>query len=71
MIKLTTYRNNVESAVTDFPDLGVLVMHEINEVGRGLCVLDNDLSCRLVEYHLVEDVHDLTHHLVILLLLCH
>ena len=45
IIKLTTYRNNVESAVTDFPDLGVLVMHEINEVGGGLRVLDNDLSC--------------------------
>lgn len=32
--------------------------------------LDDDLTCRLVENHLVKDIHDLTHHLIIFLLGC-
>lgn len=33
-------------------------------------VFDDDVSCSLVKHHLIEDVDDLTHKLIVLLLGC-
>jgi len=38
--------------------------------GKDTGVLDDDVACGLVEHHLVEDVDDLTHKLIVLLLGC-
>lgn len=39
-------------------------------VVKDTSVFDDGVSCRLVKYHLVEDVDNLTHKLVVLLLSC-
>lgn len=38
--------------------------------GKDTGVLDDDVPCSLVKHHLVEDVDDLTHKLIVLLLGC-
>jgi len=64
----STDRDNVQSVVADFAYLSVLVMHEVNEVRWCLGLLYDDFTCRLMEYHLIEDVDDLQNHLIIFLL---
>ena len=70
MSMVITDGDDVKRVVADFADLLVLVVHEVNEVGRRLCLLDDHLTGRLVEDHLIEDVRDLQDHLIILLLCC-
>ena len=65
-----THRDDVERAVTDAPHLRVLVVHQVDEVGGRLRLPHDHLARRLVEDHLVEDVDDLQHHLVVFLLRC-
>ncbi len=33
---VNTYSNNVQSVVTNLPDLHIFVVHKVNEVGWGL-----------------------------------
>ena len=68
MVNNSTYRNDVESVVANLTNLCVLVVHEVDEVGRCLRLLDDYLSRRLVEYHLVENVDDLQDEFVVFLL---
>ena len=61
-------RDYVERVVADFADLLVLVVHEVDEISGRLRLLDDHLSRRLVEYHLVENVDDLQDEFVVFLL---
>jgi len=43
-------------------------VHEVDEVRRRLSLFDDDVASRLLEYHLIEYVDYLKHHLIVFLL---
>ena len=65
-----TDRYDVECHVAHLPDLGVLVVHEVDYVSGCLSPLQHQFPCGLVEGQLVEHIDRLTHYLVIFLLHC-
>lgn len=42
----------------------------MNQDGQDTGLFDDDVSCSLVKHHLIKNVHDLTHKLIIFLLGC-
>lgn len=69
-ILLGSYRNDVQRVVTHFADFWVLVMHQVNQVSWGLCLLNDNIAGWLMKYHLIEHVDYLQYHLIIFLLCC-
>lgn len=60
--------DDVQTKVAHLPDLGVLVVHQVDQVGGRLRLLDHVHPGALVAQHLLEDEHNLQNHLVVLLL---
>lgn len=62
-----THRDDVECGVANLADFVVVVVHEVDEVGGHFGGHHHVGSRRLVASHLVENVHDLQHNLVVFL----